>query len=237
MATVEQKIVTTDIVILTCARLDLFKRTLDHITERTSTLYRLHVLDDASGYTPYLEGLLRDGKIQSLGSRAKRAGIAANLRILKDVTTSDIIVYVDDDILCPKLEPDWLERGLTEMVNRPWLGLLALNNPQSNVGGDARHIIYPGKVVTTCRNVGGTFLFIRRALLGKIGASDKERHPVKAMCLAAAKLGYDVGYLTNVYCQHIGAVSVRRKRDYTEDLQKVYPINNDTLEAPDAYKG
>jgi len=228
--------VTTDIVILTCGRQRLFRRTLEHIQSRTSTPYRLCVMDDNSGYTAYLEDLLRDGKIGSLVSRSERMGIAANLRTLQDVTTSDPIVYVDDDILCPKLDPDWLECGLTEMANRPQLGLLALNNPQANIG-DRRHIIQRGAVVTTCRNVGGTFLFIRRSLLGKIGPSVKYRHSIKAMCLAAARQGYDVGYLAQVYCQHIGAVSVREKsRSYEDELREVYPINSDTLEAPDGYK-
>jgi len=164
-------------------------------------------------------------------------GIAANMRTLQNETTSDPIVCVDDDILCPGLDPDWLARGLAEMSKRSMLGMLALNNPQTNLGSGGRHVIERGPDVTTCRNVGNTFLFIRRCLLGKIGPSNKERHPVKAMCLAAAKLGYDVGYLTSVYCQHIGALSVRRKRDYTEDLRKVYPVNSDTLEPPNAYKG
>ena len=227
----------TDIVILTCERENLFRRTLGHIQDRTTTSHRICVVDDNSGYTAYLEGLLKSGAIDDLVVRRKRRGIAANYRKLQRFTTSDPIVVTDDDVLCPKLEPDWLERGLVEMAKRPRLGLLALNNPQANLG-DRRHIILRGPNVTTCYNVGGTFLFIRRELLGRIGPSDKERHPAKAICFAAAKLGYDIGYLTDVYCQHLGVVSVRRKRrDYADELQKVYPTNSDTLEAPDGYKG
>ncbi len=228
---------TTDLVILTCGRFDLFRHTLAHIRSRTSTPYRACVIDDHGGCEESLEELL--GYVQNvrLVSRLTRVGIAANMRTLQDVTTSDPIVCVDDDILCPELDPDWLARGLAEMAKRPMLGMLALNNPQANLGSGARHVIERGPDVTTCRNVGNTFLFIRRCLLGKIGPSDKERHPVKAMCLAATRLGYDVGYLTGVYCQHTGALSVRRKRDYTEGLRKVYPVNSDTLEPPKAYKG
>jgi len=214
MATVDKEgiVAITDIVVLTYKRPEIFQRTMDHIRDRTSTPRCIHVL----------------------GSNL--AGIAEKLRSLPNVTTTDPVVCVDDDILCPKLEPDWLARGLAAMAHRPRLGMLALNNPQANLFSGNRHVIERGPVVTTCRNVGNTFLFIRRELLGRGVPSDVQRHPVKAMCFNAAKLGYEVGYMTQVYCQLIGAISVRRKKIYTADLQTVYPIDSDTLEPPEEYR-
>ena len=58
------------------------------------------------------------------------------------------------------------------------------------------------------------------------------------MCLRAARgEQWQVGYLTNVYCQHTGAISVRNSIDMSEYLEKVFPINSDTLEPPKQSRG
>ncbi len=228
-----------DIVVTMCDRLPLLKRTLSYIWDRTTTPYRLHVIDDASrtGNVQYLKALLAQGKVASVHLHTRRLGPAAHLRAIGQIATSDPVVLTDDDILCPRLDPDWLARGLEAMGRWPGLGLLALNNPHCNVG-DKRHKRRRYGPVTTCLNVGGTFLFARRSVL-KAGylPADGTPAPIRAWCVQVRAAGGRVGYLTDVYCQHIGAISVRNGRDMSRQLERVRPIDPDTLEPADAYKG
>jgi hypothetical protein len=228
---------TTDIVVTTCDRLPLLSRTLAYIWERTTTPYRLHVIDDAStdATADYVGDLRYVGKLASVLLRYERMGISASLRVIGGMTTSDPVVFTDDDILCPRLEPDWLARGLEAMEQSPKLGLLALNSPQCNLDGK-RGQTTPGDPVTLCRNVPGSFVFVRRAVLAGCRPPAGSRSPVKAMCKRATKQGWQVGYLTHVYCQHIGGVSVRTGKDWRGQLERVLPVDDDTLEPPDEYK-
>jgi glycosyltransferase involved in cell wall biosynthesis len=229
---------TTDIVVCTYNRLPLLKRTLAHIGERTVTPYRLLVIDDGSteGNVEYVKGLQARGQVARALLRKTHAGISANLRAIAGITTSDPVVFTDDDVLCPQLNPDWLAQGLEAMQRYPRLGLCALNNPHCNVGRK-RGQTEPGDPVTFCCNVPGTFVFVRRLLLALAQPGDDARSSVKQMCFAAARLGWRVGYLTHVYCQHTGVLSARNNRDLRREIELVTPLNGDTLEPPDEYKG
>ena len=228
----------TDLVVMTRNRLPLLKRTLSYILERTVTPYRLRVIDDASteGNAEYLRALHAEGKLASVAIHSRRVGIPAHLRALSAITASDPVVFTDDDVLCPLLSPDWLAQGLAAMRNHPRLGIMALNSPHCNVGGKRGRKEQAG-AVTYCRNVPGTFVFVRRAVLERCAPDDGIASPVKEMCLTAAQRGWRVGYLTDVYCQHIGVVSARNQKNLSKELTLVLPSDPFTLEPPDAYKG
>jgi len=229
---------TTDIVVMTCERLECLMQTLRHIWDRTFTPYRLCVIDDASveGNSTFVESLRNQGILDDALLRTERAGISENLRMIEALTTSDPVVFTDDDILCPQLDPDWLARGLEAMERFPGLGLLALNNPQCNVGGK-RGQTTPGHLVTLCRNVPGSFVFARRAVLATCCPEDGVQSPVKEMCDRATAAGWQVGYLTHVYCQHIGIRSVRTGKNLSRLAELVLPIDGKTLEPPEEFRG
>jgi len=228
----------TDIVVITCERLECLIQTLRYIWDRTFTPYRLCVIDDASveGNSAFVESLRDQGMLDDALLRTERAGISANLRMVEALTTSDPVVFTDDDILCPCLEPDWLARGLEAMEQMPGLGLLALNNPQCNVGDRRRKIERDGPV-TLCRNVPGSFVFVRRAVLATCCPADGVQSPVKMMCWMARGQGWQIGYLTHVYCQHIGERSARTGKDLTRLAELVLPIDDKTLEPPEEFRG
>ncbi len=225
--------------VATCERLPLLKQTLKSIWNNTKGPYRLLVIDDASeqGNREYLSLLKTEGLVDDLLLRPQRMGIAANLRALYEITRSKLVIYCDDDQLCPHVEPDWLSRLVAEMANRPKQGILSLNNPHGNVGGDKRRRIGTDGAVTFCKRSGGSYMCIRRQLLPKIMPDDKEGSPVSAMCLKARKLGWENGYLTNVYCQHIGTFSARNRKDLRREIALVKPMNNETLEPAKEYRG
>ncbi len=227
-----------DIVLATCERLDLLQRTLASIWRNTQTPYRLTVIDDASttGNRDYVRGLYEEGKIAGCVLRPRRLGISANLRAIAELTRSELVVYCDDDQLCPNVTPDWLSRELAAMAARRTLGILSLNNPHANVRGDKRHRIGCDGTVTYCERSGGSYLCIRRHLLWRIVPGDGIRSPVSRMCARAIELGWQNGYLTETYTQHIGTVSVRNGVDLSGELKLLGAVDPETLEPREAYR-
>lgn len=229
----------TDIVLATYNRPHLLVRTLERIAARTVALHRVIVVDDGStDHTLSILGRLVPTVVDVLVPRPERLGIPATLRDLLTLTTSDPLVYTDDDVLCPRVEPDYLTRLLTEMKARPYLGVLALNSPQNHpsVGGDRRRIKGHDGEVTLCRNVAGRFTMIRRAVLESMLFPDGEGSPLKGLCIRAGQAGWGVGFLAHTYCQHLGDVSVRNGMEMSAELEMVRPVNDETLEPPEAYR-
>jgi glycosyltransferase involved in cell wall biosynthesis len=118
---------TVDIVLTTRDRLDYLKRTLEHIYARTRSPHMLHVVDDGSteGNADYLIAEWKAGRVHDLLLRGGRCGAMANLNAGAWLAFSDPVVFVDDDVLCPDVEPDWLERGTAAILARPNLAILA----------------------------------------------------------------------------------------------------------------
>ena len=239
-----------DLVVTTCNRLQYLRWTLKYIVERTTTPYRLTIVDDAStdGTVEYLRGEPVPGSVDSIilhkrwykawfhqvRLNPERRGPGDYLRDMLYMTTSDPIVVVDDDILCPELKPDWLAQGLQALEDHPELAVIALNNPQCNVR-HSRHVQLRGPQVTTCKFLGGTFLFIRRrALEGYVPAPNSRLGPIKTWLRT---LSEPRGYLTNVYCQHIGMKSVRTGDDLSVIYHDALPQNGSTLEPIAKYRG
>ena len=189
----------------------------------------------------------RDGTVDYLRSESHIAGLVLRSRPVPlpqnwndaaRIARSEILVYTDDDILCPKLEPDWLARGLAAMTEHPEVGMLSLYMP-----APPGVVLYqnqePHGSVTYCHRVGGHLAFVRRELMRKIHLPDagtvhgieiKPGYPqIDAICSRAMQaLGYRVAFLTGVYCQHIGTVSARNGADLSG--RACEPIDPDTLE-------
>ena len=204
-----------DIVLTTFNRIETLKKTLRYIWDRTTTPYRLTIIDDCSsdGTQQYLHKLFASGKVAAIHLRPKRTGIRHYLEEHLQLTTSDPLISVDDDILCPKLKPDWLYQGLQVMKHHPELGVVALNNPYDN-WSNRRPWKEPAGEVTYIHAVGGTFAFIRREILRDCVSADKPVLSKSPMLTLGQRVwahpkGFKVAYLTNVYCQHNQGRSTR----------------------------
>jgi len=232
---------TTDLVVTTYNRLETLKMTLEYIWERTSTPYRLIVVDDCSteDTKEYLRELEAVGKVDWIYLRDQKVGMHHYLDDMLDITSSDPIVFTDDDILCPLVEPDWLSQGLKAMQDFPNYGLIALNNPYEN-WAKRRALKQPGKVVTTIHAVGGTFAFVRREILKACVGPDKVCHGNSPMLSLSWRIWmtscWKVGYLSEVYCQHNQGVSARTGQDSSSRLAKVPPMDLLTLEPSERYR-
>jgi hypothetical protein len=236
----------TDIVVCTKNRLPLLKRTLSYLFERTTSPYRLYIIDDASteGNAEYLKMLRAEGKLAGLVLRSKSEPIGANWNAASQMVTSDVLVFTDDDVLCPKLDPDWLSRGLAAMARYRKNGLLALEDPSAV---HAIRVLGLAGPLTLCDRTGAHLAFIRRDLMRSIiippVGQTLERVPIRAQSQALDRAwsravwsrGYSVAYLTGVYCQHIGNISERLDQDLSS--RAIEPIDADTLEPPEYLRG
>jgi len=232
---------TTDIVLWTHNRLPLLQQTLSYLFERTTSPYRLTVIDDGSdeGNADYLQDLWASGKLAGLLLRRESAQFMANWSIAPWLAQSEVFVLTDDDILCPQLDPDWLARGLEAMQRYPRIGILAPHCPSRPPAiHDDRRI---GPLVI-CDKIGTTLTFVRRALMRQIAipivtgdaVSANGSHLAMTWARAARTLGLEVAYLADVYCQHIGAVSARNNDDLSARM--VEPQDPLTLQPPSGWR-
>jgi hypothetical protein len=238
----------TDIVLCTKNRLPILKQMLGYLFERTTTPFRLYIIDDAStdGSAAYLAEQFTQGQLAGLKLRSRSEPISANWNTAPQMAQSDVMVFTDDDVLCPKLQPDWLEQGLKMMQQHRKLGMLALNNPTANAV-HAIEIFRRAGPITICDRVGAHLALIRRELmnsivippagkkLGGVTVSADSKGLDRAWSNAIHERGYSVAYLTQVYCQHIGSRSIRNGRNL--QARNVEPVDGDTLEPPVKFKG
>lgn len=237
-----------DIVLCTKNRLDVLVQTVEYLLERTRTPHRLFVIDDAStdGNIEYLLSLWQGGKLDGLVLRSEGQHIGTNWNMAPTVAQSDIMGFTDDDILCPKLEPDWLMQGLEAVRAYRKLGMLSLNNPACTAVNAIKTIRREGPI-TICDRVGAHLALIRRDLMRSIVIPEVGRKlegiaiQPDSQCLdrawskAIQARGYAVAYLTDVYCQHIGSRSERNGQDLSS--RSVTPVNCETLEPPGRLRG
>jgi len=203
-----------DIIVTTCGRLDYLKRTISRIIEATSSLYRLHIIDDGSNkeQKDYIYSLLNNNSVYSIMMRNKREGAMSAINIGSWMGFSDPLVFTDDDVLCPILSPDWLQRGTEAMHQHPEVALLCLQHPGAKYKptGDSGDIIY-------CKSVGGTFLFTRREFARKypfphhLGNLSR---PLEPRCVIAYQTDWKIAYLKDVYCYHFGEDSILTGKKY-----------------------
>jgi len=235
-----------DIVMFTRNRLPLLQRTLSHLFERTTSPYRLYVIDDGSdeGNAVYLQGLFDEGKLAGLFLRREGAQFLANWKLAPWIGESEIMVLSDDDILCPRLDPDWLARGLEALATYPRVGLLAPTCPSRP---PAIHDELPLGPLMICDKIGTTLTMVRRALFrelvssigpdGELGGIIVPRDSTQlstAWVRAAHTRGFRAAYMMDVYCQHIGAVSARNGEDLSGRM--VEPMDLDTLCPPPGWR-
>jgi glycosyltransferase involved in cell wall biosynthesis len=226
-----------DIVMTSRNRVEYTKQTIECILEKTRTPYHLHVIDDNStdGTVDYLMGLWREKKICDLVLRGRRAGLTANDNLRNWLSFSDPFIIWPDDALVPDVEPDWIERGIIELLNRTHgenrLGELDLNHP----GADRMKRFVDG-AVTYCEITGGLG-FLRREVVPIIRLAhfrDNFGQGSEIQRCSAMKLaGWNVGYLTETFTYHLGRKSLMMEgKTYGSFIE---PIDWKTLRPPEEW--
>lgn len=213
----------TDLVMMTYNRPEYLRRTYETLRERTHSPYRLHIINDGSDH------VLPSLKADTLVLRKENRGVPINLLTMRGLVLSEVFVLMGDDVLCPDVEPDWLARGLAAMNNYPDLGMLGLNESDTELT-NSRHVIERGEPITWCGRIGGQIIFIRRKILFDCPEEQilGQKSPVKQLCIWANNNDWRSGFLTSTYAWHFGEHSVRLNdqiyiTEEPEDLKTLKP--------------
>lgn len=244
----------TDIVITTRVttdrpdRLGYLQQCLKFIWERTRSPYLLHVVDDSSDVKTdareWLWEMYKRQKINTLVFCDRKGGQRARLNAGFWLTFSDPMVFTDDDVLVPDVEPDWIARALEAFQQHPEFGVIALNSPAFNLirAGGARGKIGTIGQITECKSLPGHMVFMRRKLMegwhwphvqGQRMIAPGQHFPDSQRCERARQCGLKIGYLTTTYCYHAGNVAVREEKAVEPNI--VEPVDWQTLRPPKEY--
>jgi len=212
-----------DIVVVSCNRLPCTRRAIRTIHERTFTPFRLIVVDNGSfdGSVEWLLQAHRNGLIHRLVLLKENYGVhwAKNIG-LHLVRSAPYYVDTDNDIICPKLTPDWLEQLVELMDKHPDFGAIALR-PHVFVGG------IPGwseeHEVVEVPWVGAVMRIMRTQLVREFGwkkvkqpGRDNEEKWVASKMHAR---GYRVGYARDLYAIHLFGTDSRDPWGYPVGFQ------------------
>jgi hypothetical protein len=190
-----------DIILLTHNRLAHLVATVDALEARTSSPYRLTVVDNASG--PDVRNWLAENR-----SRFHQLILLPENEFLPALnhaiaaTTSDPFIVTDPDLIVPESDPCWLTRMRDLMDRHPDFGLIGTGLDESNLPSvQEPESIDPGEIVDgeiVERGVGSIFTLIRRDALRGPYVNDYQT------CLSVARAGYRHGWALNVRVYHLG---------------------------------
>jgi len=197
-----------DIVCVTFNRLEHTKAFIGHLVERTTTPYRLIVVDNNStdGTQEYLMNLKLDGVIGHLILLQENYGIhAAKNAGLALVRSEPYYIDTDNDLLCAKLEPDWISQLVDLMDKNPQYGAISCR-PQVLVGNGDGAFENPGEVIKF-DHVGAHLRIMRTQAVRDAKGWEKtweakRNHEDVYIARELEKLGFDTGYAKNVRCWH-----------------------------------
>jgi len=200
----------TPIFITSFHRRLMTKRCVREIYERTDPgTFDLHMYDNDCMSNredrEYALGLLEGGKLTSLTLDSRNTGCLYNKGVFHMMAevTDDYYVVTDNDVLPPKLSPDWLSRMRGIMDSHPQVGLLAMQLPpqefQSPTGEYDHDVVY-------CRAVGNTYKMVRRAALPPDSFKPQlmQFGDDNIISIDMNARGYRVAFCRDIYCFHAG---------------------------------
>lgn len=188
-------------------RKDFTEKSVKLIHERTTPgTFQIHIYDNGSDKETrdFLYSLLEKGLIVSLQLDSRNTGCVYNKVVFQAMTEYSQKYYcvTDNDILPPKLSPDWLSQMVSIMEAHPRLAFLTPQLPpqclqEPDMGRVMDDIVY-------CKAVGNTLKLVRRnsfpdlkPILGAFGDD-------AVVCKQVSTMGYDVAFCRNIFCYHAG---------------------------------
>ena len=198
-----------DIVMVSFNRKDMTSKSIEYIKERTTSPYRLIVVDNNSndGAQEMLFNLKQNGVIHHLILLQENYGIhMAKNYGLALVRSTPYYIDTDNDLLCPKLSPDWITQLRILMEKNPLWGAISCR-PQVLVGRGGNEFDVPDEVVKF-NHIGAHLRIMRTEIVQKVGGWEKNwtanrNHEDTFISTALQNVGYQVGYAKDVRCWHV----------------------------------
>jgi len=192
-----------DIIMVTYNRLELTKKSINSILERTKIPYRLIVVDNLStdGVRNFLLELWKKGKIQEIILNNDNIGLEKALNLGLNKVESEYFVSTDNDIIASE---GWLSRLKDLIEKNPDYGAIGCR-PQVLVG--VGNIFKTDKEVA--ESICGSHLRIfRTEVIKKIGGwtdrfdNDGRGNEEHDICGKLKREGYKTGYAKDIWCYH-----------------------------------
>ena len=196
-----------DILMVSYQRLEFTKRSIQAIEKRTKTPYRLIVIDNGStdGSLQWLLNAFTKGIVHQVIPLKENFGIhwAWNMG-LSVVKSEPYFITTDNDIIPPRLDPDWLAQLISLMDQYPNFGSISLQ-PQIFVGGVPK--LWEDEDIFETRWAGAVFRAMRTEVVKGFGGwqhvkrqgRDGEERWIAERFHEA---GFKVGYAKNLRAWH-----------------------------------
>ena len=196
-----------DIFLTSWRRPDFIKQTIESIHERTTAgTFKIHILDNESTsesravLSPYLD----DGRVESILFHRTNTRCLWGKAVFHAMVNSTSPYYIvsDNDVLAPKLTPDWLSQMVGLMDEYKDLAFLTPQLPPQSL---QEPYAKDGKVVY-CKAVGNTFKMVRREAypLGMYRQDTESFGDDGLVCSLVHEKGYKVAFCRNIFCLHLG---------------------------------
>lgn len=197
----------TDIYITSFFRRDFIGQCINQIYDRTEkNTFQIHIFDNGSDQETkeYLISLLNQNKIVSLHLDLRNTGCLYNKGIFHLMTEISQPYYIvtDNDILPPKLFPDWLSQLISLMNKYLDLAMLSLQVPPVFL----QEPYEKNDDLVYCKSIGNTFKIVRREAfpldvfqpeLMKFGDDGW-------VCKELRERGWKIAYCRNLFCYNLG---------------------------------
>ena len=218
-----------DIILVSYNRPHFLRKVIPAIKERTLYPYRLIVVDSNSNdeTTDLLRRYDKTGVIDTLILIKKNIGQASCQNIGLEHVKSKYFITTQDDLLCPKLMPCWLERLKHLIEKHEDYGSICLRIERTRrVDWDESE-----DIIRNYKSMPSVFRIHRTAEMKLLGETPfgNRRHwesPVFAASMKSLKKKF--GMATHIYCSHLGFMS--RNKGYTGDFKDYYTYSPERVE-------
>ena len=215
-----------DIVLLTFNRLEFTKRTIEELYKRIHTPFRLIIVDNVSvdGTREYILKLKEEKWNVRLKLLQESSTICEGYNQGFKLVESELFITMQDDVIVPDLDPDVIQR------------LIALMNKYPNHGGIACRIQHIPNVkwldeeLSPARKALSAYFRIqRKSDIEEMGGFGERHWDDLAFTDGMRKIGKEVSWATNLWCNHIGHCE---NRGYGEHKRSWgYPFKNDKIKS------
>lgn len=213
-----------DIILLTCNRCDLSRKTIQGIIDRTRTPWNLIVIDNASkDNTPeMLKEYANNGYIKKLIllGEGETVNIATAYNMGLEFVESELFFCMQDDIIVPDLEPDWMQQLIKLLEDNPEYG---------GIGAKIQRIPnidwkQEKDVVDARKSLSAYARVQRKSDVIKMGGFGSRDWDDLAFVGQMAKIGKKCGWAKNIWCNHLGYMV--DNRGYAPGYKRMWGWNN-----------
>lgn len=194
-----------DIVMVTYLREGATTRALRYLRDRTDTDHSIILVDNGSR-KEYADLWLNENLVDTYLPQGENRGLEAARNIGNMYANNEYVVHIDNDILVPNLDPDWLQQLIGLQQSHPEFAAIALR-PQILVG--VGPIFKDAPEVVENNVVGGVARLMKTEYVDAVGGWDNTvRNEGRGteewdICTKLRNSGFKVGYARDLWAYHM----------------------------------